>query len=125
MKRRLLSILALVGMSAHGAENIWPPLPTTGFIAGRSATKSDVANGNAVFVAARGEVSIGKPLPVAVPQYVWFKDQGHRKPAILIQAEEADGKPIYGARLLDGSYVAGFGSDFDLLGKAKPNGTAP
>ena len=37
-----------------------------------------------------------------------------------MQAEEARGKKIVGARALDGTPIVGFISDFELLGNARP-----
>ena len=120
MKRYFASALATLGLTATAQPITWPPLPTAGFVVGRSATKQDVEAGRAVFVAANGEVVIGKPMSIALPQYAWFKEGSAKLPGIVIQAEEANGQGIVGARLLSGKHVAGLITDFDLLGTKAP-----
>jgi hypothetical protein len=73
-----------------------------------------------VFVAAIAEKVIGRALEMPIPQYAYFNDRGRRIQVVVVQAEEARGKPIVGARALDGTPVVGFISDFELLGNARP-----
>lgn len=42
-------------------------------------------------------------------------------PVIVVQAEEAQGKRLVGARTLDGKPIVGFITDFELLGKTPPH----
>lgn len=103
------------------AQGLWPALPTSGFITGRAATKADVAAGNAGFALADGSVQMSSPLPIDIPQYAYFNDAGMQVPVILIQAEEARGKKFAAGLAADGSTVAGFLSDFVLLGRRPPS----
>lgn len=119
--KRLIVFLASIGIAMSTLAAEWPPLPKEGFIVGRAAKKEDVDAGRAAFVAARGGRVIGTPLAIAVPQYAYFLDKGTRSPAIIIQAEEAEGQKLIGARLLDGSFVAGLITDFELLGSKVPS----
>ncbi len=107
-------------IAATAQSVAWPPLPTQGFLRGRPATTADIAAGNAVFVAEVGEVVIGRPLRVLIPQYAYFNDEGRKVPVIVVQAEEAQGKRIVGARAFDGSAIVGLLTDFELLGNAPP-----
>jgi hypothetical protein len=120
MNRFILFLLSLFGATAGAQQTVWPPLPTTGYIAGRAATKEDVAAGRAVFVAARGNVVIGRPMSIQVPQYAWSTADGKKEPAVIIQAEEAGGQKLVGARLVSGGLVAGLITDFELLGTKAP-----
>jgi hypothetical protein len=123
--RAILAALLFAGLGVGAgswAQSIqWPPLPREGFIVGRAATKADVEAGNAVFVAADGDRVIGNPIALDIPQYAYFNDRGVRVPAIVLQAEEARGKKLLGARLVNGQFVAGLITDFTLLGKERPN----
>jgi hypothetical protein len=120
MNRFFPIVLSFFGATASAQQIAWPSLPTTGYVKGKAATKDDVAAGKAVFVAARGEVVIGKPIPIQVPQYAWSTADGKKEPAIIIQAEEAGGQKLIGARLLSGGLVAGLIIDFELLGTKAP-----
>jgi len=120
MKKWLGLGLAFVGIGSSAQDIKWPPLPKAGFVVGRAATKDDVDRGHAVFVAAENGVAIGKALDLTIPQYAWFKDGKSRVPAIVVQAEEAKGSRLIGAHLVSGGDVAGFASDFELLGQKVP-----
>jgi hypothetical protein len=72
--RKIVLALFAIGGTTAGAASDWPPLPSKGFVAGRPAQKSDVENGDAVFVAAIKNVVIGKPLPIPIPQYALLRD---------------------------------------------------
>ncbi|TXH87569.1 MAG: hypothetical protein E6Q78_14030 [Rhodoferax sp.] len=114
-----LSIFGITG--AVAAESVaWSPLPKDGFISGRAASKADVEAGRAVFVAAKGDVIIGKPIAMQIPQYAWHKEGNRKTPVVVIQAEEASGQKIIGARLSDGQYLAGTLAEFELLGMNTP-----
>jgi hypothetical protein len=118
-------VLGCVATVAFAQTFQWPSLPRDGFMVGRAATKADVDAGRAVFVAAQGGQNIGVPMAIDIPQYAYFLDKGKRSPAIVLQAEEAQGQKLIGARLLNGTYVAGFAADFELLGKVAPAHRAP
>ena len=97
----------------------WPTLPSKGFVTGRPAHKNDVANGDAVFVAAVKDVVIGKPLSITIPQYALLRDTKER--VILVQAEEANGMKLFGVRGLDGKEAVVTDADLELLGTQKPS----
>jgi hypothetical protein len=103
-------------MVANAADTSWPPLPQTGYISGRAATKADVAAGNAAFVLEVDGIVIGKPMAITVPQYAYNVEGKNKIPVIVIQAEEAQGFKMIGARCPDGGEVVGFIADFELLG---------
>jgi hypothetical protein len=113
-------LLSTVGSHADAQSTMWPPLPKQGFVVGRAATQADIAAGNAAFVAAVGGVTIGKPLPLAIPQYAYYRNGTDKIPVVVIQAEEAQGKKLIGARLVTGEEVVGLISDFELLGTDRP-----
>src|SRR5260221_13255291 len=92
-----IGLLELVG-AGEAASADWPELPSHGFISGRRAQNVDVQNGDAIFVVG-GDV-ISKPLPVKIPQYAYLQDNKQR--GILVQAQEAEGKKLFGGRCLDG-----------------------
>jgi hypothetical protein len=114
---RILAVLGIGGMMI-GASSDWPPLPSKGFITGRPAQKSDVKNGDAVFVAAVKDVVVGKPLPVSIPQYALLRAKFER--VILVQAEEANGIKLFGVRGLDGKEAVVTATDLELLGTQRP-----
>jgi hypothetical protein len=98
----------------------WPPLPTTGFLAGRAATKQDVRDGNAAFVAETEGKGVGVPLTIQIPQYALHVDvdSGAETRVILIQAEHAGGIDMVGYRILaTGGDGVGTLPEFKLLGR--------
>ncbi|OHC90991.1 MAG: hypothetical protein A3J87_04915 [Sideroxydans sp. RIFOXYB12_FULL_59_6] len=102
---------------------MWPQLETVKFVTGRSAVEEDVSEGRAVFVLKSGEKPIGHSIEMVIPQYAFHVDAETKEktPCVLIQAEEADGRKYGGCRsVLDGSYLVGFISEFDLLGTKLP-----
>lgn len=113
-----IPLLAVCSVTAS-AEGAWPPLPKTGFVAGRAATQADVNNGSAGFAIGGNDV-VGSPLSITIPQYAYFNDNGTMVPVVLIQAEAAQGKQLAAGRKADGSIVVGFLSDFTLLGTQPP-----
>jgi hypothetical protein len=126
MKRaRYLSAVALVFMVAemsHAANPEWPSLPTKGFISGRPATEQDVDDGNAIFVAKVGGTTIGKPIPVTIPQFAYWTDSNGKKvPVVILQAEEANGMPLFGFRNAAGAAHVATGPELELLGTTPPN----
>jgi len=101
----------------------WPPLPTTGFVAGRAATKLDVQEGNAMFVAEHENKVVGVPLAIEIPQYALHVDaeSGVRTRVVLIQAERAGGVDMVGYRnLATGGDGVGTLPEFQLLGRTAP-----
>ena len=120
MKWLAAILLSIVYINANGEPVNWPPLPTKGYIVGRAATQADVKAGRAVFVAGQGHTVIGKPLPLKIPQYAWLKQDQTKIPVIIVQAEEANGFRLVGARYLNGEDVIGGANDFELLGTKAP-----
>jgi hypothetical protein len=125
MRLCLILLLVLIlgtEMATALAQNPeWPPLPKTGFIAGRSATQQDVADGNAVFSAEKNGKVIGIPLPVQIPQFaLWDDGKGHKVPVIVIQAEFANGFEIFGLHDANGKYLACTRPELTLLGQTHP-----
>jgi len=103
------------------SEKSWPKLESILFIAGRPATKQDVEIGSAAFVAEKDGVLIGKPIDIPLPQYAFFKRGTERIPVIVIQAEEAQGRQMLGAKLLDGEYLVGTMTEFQLFDNTPPS----
>jgi hypothetical protein len=105
-----------------GAAQSWPPLPTSGFIAGRAATGKDVADGNAIFVLRAYGVPFGKPLDVTIPQYAYLTKRGQQPvPVIVVQAEQGKGIKIFGVRDRSGKAATAKESEVQLLGTNPPN----
>jgi len=96
----------------------WPELPTSGFVAGRTATQADVASGDAIF-SSDGASSASD---LKVPQYVWWHDdEGRRHPRVLVQAEMVPGgMTIVGLRDSAGNEAAATLPEVELLGTRKP-----
>jgi hypothetical protein len=114
----LLVVAATAELPAQTEQ--WPPLPKQEFVTGRTATRADVTAGKAVFVAEVGGVSVGKPIPIAIPQYAYYMEDGKNKPAIVIQAEEARGLRLVGLRLTNGKGLILPLHSVQLLGKTPP-----
>ena len=124
---RLMGSVALLcvavlgaGFDARAQVEPWPPLPKQGFIVGRTATRADVARGDAVFVPEVGGASAGKPLRITIPQYAYYKEGSKKTPVIIIQGEEVQGMKMVGARLANGESVVGLLANFELLGQVTP-----
>jgi hypothetical protein len=120
---------ALMGCSKHTDITMslppiqWPSLKDYPSISGRAATTNDVAANRAVFVLESGGRVIGHPLDIKIPQYAFHIDeQTHKRtPCVIIQAEEAKGQQIIGARTLpDGSAMAALYREFEFLGDTPP-----
>ena len=77
---------------------MWPPLPASGFIKGRAATKHDVASDQAAFVLESNGKPEGRPLDIDIPQYAFLRDEhtGADVPVIIIQAETNGAAEIVG-----------------------------
>lgn len=95
---------------------VWPPLPSSGFVAGRPATQADVDAGDALFLLGDGTRSSGEPLAIDIPQYALFDDEGIITVVVVIQAEREDGRSQIGARKPDGSALIGLLDQFKLVG---------
>jgi len=76
----------------------WPSLPSTGFIKGRVATKSDVDKRHAVFAYVNGKNKSTPINDIQVPQYGLVKHHDSKKlvPVIVLQAEVVQGTPMIG-----------------------------
>jgi len=86
----LLAILSIASPLASANTIIWPDLPQTCFVSGRSATSADVDTGCAAFlINVKGEAA-GTPIKLDIPQYAMHVDEttGKETPVIIIQAEE-------------------------------------
>jgi hypothetical protein len=116
------ALLCLLAGASEVAAHEWPPLPVTGFVSGRSATESDVAYRDAVFVAKSGGAYIGRPLGIVIPQYAYLIERsGRKRPMIVVQAERANRMSLIGLRDLGGKeHVATLG-EVELLGRKSPN----
>jgi hypothetical protein len=115
---RLKALLGM-GLVAAAVPIHWPPLPASGFIAGRAATVEDVGTGNAAFSmqgSGRG------PLAIVIPQYAWWTNEaGQRVPMIVIQAEIGpNGEEVVGMRGADGSETVATMAEVTLLGTETP-----
>ncbi|HEV2626642.1 MAG TPA: hypothetical protein VGV62_16310 [Xanthobacteraceae bacterium] len=107
---------------AAGAAPSWPPLPTSGFIAGRPATAKDVADGNAIFVLRAYGAPFGKPLDITIPQYAYVTKRGQQPVAVIVvQAEQGKGIKIFGVRDRSGKPVTARESEIQLMGTNPPN----
>jgi hypothetical protein len=115
---------ALVASHAMAADKVkWPDLSGIKVVTGRAATEADVNAGHAVFVLKSGATPIGRPLSIPLPQYAYHLDPEAKTqtPCVLIQAEEANGQKLGGCRnITNGSLLAGYISEFKLLGQRKP-----
>jgi hypothetical protein len=110
------SLLAFMGGHQAAAQD-WPTLPSKGFISGRAATKQDVANGNAIFVAELNGNVIGIPIRITIPQYAYLSESsGKVSRVIVVQAEEANGHKLFGVRDLRGQEFVATDSDLRLVG---------
>ena len=101
----------------------WPELSTFKFVTERSATEADINEGAAVFILQTEGESIGIPMDIVIPQYAVHTDEetGNVSKVVVIQAEEANGQKVIGAIVVGSNeFMAGFASEFKLLGKRKP-----
>lgn len=118
MNKALASFLFLVAITASAAD--WPPLPKEKFVTGRAATAADVTADKAAFSAQSEGKVVGKPLRIVVPQYAYYTQDGKKVPAVIIQAEEAMGLQIIGARLVNGQKIVDAITQFEFLGTKPP-----
>ncbi|MEO8670672.1 MAG: hypothetical protein ABI411_05105 [Tahibacter sp.] len=68
----------------------------------------------------KGDVVIGKPLALKIPQYAWLKDGKTKTPVVVIQAEKAYGKKMVGALQGNGQFIVAMLADLTLLGQDAP-----
>ncbi|HUD40734.1 MAG TPA: hypothetical protein VMR06_01930 [Dokdonella sp.] len=99
-----------------GSSLVWPPLPSSGFVAGRPATQDDVDAGNALFLLGDGTRSSGEPMAIDIPQYALFDDEGIITVVVVVQAESEAGRSQIGARKPDGTPLIGLLDEFKLVG---------
>ena len=102
----------------------WPDLVGIGAVCGRPATTEDVKRGHAaVLINPVDGVSAGTPLDLVIPQYAWHVDgdDGTRTPAVVIQAEHAEGYTVAGfLNLSTGELVVSLVQELELLGTDMP-----
>jgi hypothetical protein len=104
-------------------KTMWPPLPTKGFLSGRTATKEDMANGDAAFFLPGSGT---QPMKIEIPQYAYHVDAetGKRSAGIIIQAERAaNGTELVAMQPIEGGgpLIALLG-EYQLLGRLPPKG---
>lgn len=125
MRAWLAALMTYVAVSVSAAQPsppAWPPLPTTGFIAGRPATDADAAGGNAVFVLKAYGIYFGKPMDIVIPQYAYLTRQGQKPvPVIVIQAEIGKGIKLFGVRDFAGRASTARDYEVQLLGPKPPH----
>jgi hypothetical protein len=116
---RLRTLLGPVAPPPQSPDRaIWPDLPVHNFVSGRSASIDDAQRGDAAFsMDGKGK----GPLPIAIPQYVSWRDaDGVDHAMILIQAEQApDGTSIVGLRSFHGEETVATLPEITLLGTKK------
>ena len=117
----LFAPFAPFGTSAIGADTSWPPLPKSGFVAGRLATEADVEHRDAVFLTTIDGKAAGTPAAIQVPQYALLKQEnGRRQRVVVVQAETNERGTFLGMRDAAGhDYVAGI-AEVILLGPTHP-----
>ena len=119
--KRMFAWLGIVGMGAAVAAS-WPDLPTSGFIAGRTATMDDIKAGRAAF-AAIGKYGerMSTPNPLTNPQYALLVKKGTQTPVIIIQAEDTPAGTTVGYKQIEGTAVGVCQlAEVKLLGQRKP-----
>jgi hypothetical protein len=96
----------------------WPDLSSFEATVGRLATAEDTRANRASFLLEADGVRIGTPIPMSLPCFALYRDEEDEeaKRAVVIQAEEADGRRYFGGWLIDDeTQVVGFEDDFELL----------
>jgi hypothetical protein len=119
----LLAALALSSSLAL-ADTIWPELPKTCFVSGRSATSADVDTGCAAFLINVKGKAAGTPIKLDIPQYAPHIDEatGKQTPVIIIQAEENGEVKAVGYKELGTDQLgAALLREVRLLGTNKPS----
>jgi hypothetical protein len=122
--KRLLGWLGLLGTGgmALASSGVWPALPSSGFIVGRTATMGDVNAGNAAFAAiGKNGERLSTPVAMDIPQYALHIEGSRQTPVIVIQAENTPAGTTIGYKLITGS---GLGvcllAEVRLLGTNRP-----
>jgi len=125
MNKILTIALLLVSVTAYSAGTIkWPDLSSVQSVTGRAATAEDVQAGAAVFVLQSDGKSIGSPIGIDIPQYAIHTDvdSGQKSKVVVIQAEQASGQNLIGAKIVGTSeFLVGFVHEFKLLGREQIN----
>ncbi|KTC41285.1 hypothetical protein [Pseudomonas poae] len=123
MRTFLLTAVALLPALALGDAIVWPDLPQSCFVSGRSATSEDVDSGCAAFLINVKGKAAGTPIELKIPQYAMHVDEasGKETPVIIIQAEENGEIKAVGYRELGTDQLgAALLREIRLLGTQKP-----
>ncbi|WP_338480131.1 hypothetical protein VRB67_07175 [Pseudomonas trivialis] len=123
MRTLLLTALTLLPALALGGAIVWPDLPQSCFVSGRSATSEDVDSGCAAFLINVKGKAAGTPIALKIPQYAMHVDEasGKETPVIIIQAEENGDVKAVGYRELGTDQLgAALLREVRLLGTRKP-----
>jgi hypothetical protein len=113
-------LLAMVGSSASGAGPSWPPLPKSGFVAGRLATEADLKRGDGVFLSLIDGKPSGAPASIRVPQFAYLVERGERRPVVVVQAETNERGTFLGMRDAAGLEYVATDAEVVLLGSKRP-----
>ncbi|MEB0105891.1 hypothetical protein [Pseudomonas sp. MH9.3] len=123
MRTLLLTAVTLLPALALGDAIVWPDLPQSCFVSGRSATNEDVDSGCAAFLINVKGKAAGTPIALDIPQYAVHMDEtsGKETPVIIIQAEENGDVKAVGYRELGTDQLgAALLREVRLLGTQKP-----
>lgn len=123
MRTFLLTAMTLLPALALGDAIVWPDLPQSCFVSGRSATSEDVDSGCAAFLINVKGKAAGTPIELKIPQYAMHVDEasGKETPVIIIQAEENGEIKAVGYRELGTDQLgAALLREIRLLGTQKP-----
>ena len=116
-----LSVLLALFGSTGGAEQTWPKLPVSGYIAGRLATEADLKRRNAIFLSLVDGKPSGVPSTIVVPQYAFLvQEVGKRLPVVVVQAEETEDGTLFGMRDAEGGEHVATEAEVFLLGSTHP-----
>lgn len=119
--RWLGTLLALFTPSDQAGVSEWPPLPKSGFIAGRLATEADLQRGDAVFLSLIDGKPSGTPSSIRVPQFAHLiEDRGHRRPVVVVQAEIGEQGTLLGMRDANGNEYVATEAEVVLFGSSHP-----
>ena len=119
--RWLGTLLALFAPSAQGAVTEWPPLPKSGFVAGRLATEADLKRGDAVFLSLIDGKPSGSPARIPIPQYAQLiEENGQRRPVVVVQAEIGEQGTLLGMRDANGNEYVATEAEVVLFGSSHP-----
>ena len=110
----------MVSPSASYAGLSWPPLPKSGFVAGRLATEADLKRGNGVFLSLIDGKPSGAPASIRVPQFAYLVERGERRPVVVVQAETNERGTFLGMRDAAGHEYVATEAEVVLLGSKRP-----